>query len=109
MKLKISESKIRYRGEILGWPKNTSSFNVNKAFKAGELSTFQKQAVIKLIEEKDKDKRLIKNWRPFFLLNLDKKLVSKVLAEHLKTAIPYLISSNQKVYLNGSLILKEEV
>ena len=32
--------------------------SVKKAFKAGELSTSQKQAVIKLIEKKDKDKRL---------------------------------------------------
>ena len=60
-----------------------SSFN--KAFKVGELSTSQKQAVIKLIEKKYKDKRLIKNWRPISLLNVDTKLVSKVLAEHLKT------------------------
>ena len=31
--------------------------SVNKAFKVGELSTSQKQAVFKLIEKKDKDKR----------------------------------------------------
>ena len=35
--------------------------SVNKAFKVGELSTSQKQAVIKLIEKKDKDKQLNKN------------------------------------------------
>ena len=35
--------------------------SVNKAFKVGELSTSQNQAVIKLIEKKDKDKQLIKN------------------------------------------------
>ena len=78
--------------------------SVNKAFKVGELSTSQKQAVIKLIEKKDKDKRLIKNWRPISLLNVDTKLVSKVLAERLKTALPSLISSNQTAYLNGRFI-----
>ena len=39
-----------------------SSFK--SAFDKGELSSSQKQAVIKLIEKKDKDKRLIQNlWR----------------------------------------------
>ena len=49
--------------------------SVNKAYLVGELSTSQKQAVIKLIEKKDRDKRLIKNWRPISLLNLDTKLI----------------------------------
>ena len=33
-------------------------------FDKGELSNSQKQAVIKLTEKKDKDKRYIANWRP---------------------------------------------
>ena len=39
-----------------------------------ELSTSQRQAVIKLIEKKGKVKRFIKNWRPISLLNVDYKL-----------------------------------
>ena len=35
-------------------------FGVNKAFKLGELSTFQKQAVIKLIEKRTKINNLLK-------------------------------------------------
>ena len=34
------------------------------AKKKGFLSVSQRQAVIKLIEKKDRDKRYIKNWRP---------------------------------------------
>ena len=34
------------------------------AFDKGEISNSQKQAVINLIEKKDKDRRLIQNWRP---------------------------------------------
>ena len=38
--------------------------SLNYAYFYGELSNTQKQAVITLIEKKDKDRRLIKNWRP---------------------------------------------
>ena len=82
---------------------------VNEAFKGEELSTYQKQAVIKLIEEKVKEKRLIKNWRPISHLNVDTKLISKVLAERLKTALPSLISSNQTAYLNDRFIREVKV
>ena len=40
-----------------------------------EFSVSQKQAIIKLIEEKGKDKRYIKNRRPISLLNVDNKIV----------------------------------
>ena len=69
--------------------------SVDKAFKVGELNTSQKQAVLKLIEKKDKYKRLIKNWRPISLLNVDTKFVSKVLVERLKTTFRSLTSTNQ--------------
>ena len=36
---------------------------ITKSYQNRELTTSQKQAVIKLTEEKDKDKKLIKNWR----------------------------------------------
>ena len=35
----------------------------------GQLSTSQKQAMITLLEKKDKDRRFIKNWRPISLIN----------------------------------------
>ena len=75
--------------------------SVNKAFQVGELSTSQKQAVIKLTKKKDNDKRLIKNWKPISLLNVDTKLVSKVFVERPKPALPSLLSSNLMAHLNS--------
>ena len=69
-----------------------------------ELSTSQRQAVIKLIEKKDKDKRFIKNWRPISLLNVDYKIISKALASRLKKIIPNLISSQQTAYVENRFI-----
>ena len=46
----------------------------NYSFSNGELSTSQKQAVITLIQTKDRDVRFIKNWRPISFLNADLKI-----------------------------------
>jgi len=42
--------------------------SLNYAYSHGELSNTQKQAVITFIEKKDKDRRMVKNWRPISLL-----------------------------------------
>ena len=55
--------------------------SLNYAFEYSKLSNSQKQAVITLIEKKGKDKRLVKNWRPISLRNVDAKLASKTLAK----------------------------
>ena len=84
--------------------KNSLSDSIKKFFISGELSTSQKQAVIKLIEKKDIDKRLIKNWCPIYLLNIDTKLISKVIAIRLKKVLNNLISENQIAYINNRFI-----
>ena len=42
----------------------------------GNLSISQRQAIIKLIAKKDRDKRFVKNWRPISLLNVNTKILS---------------------------------
>ena len=67
-----------------------SSFK--SAFDKGELSSSQKQVVIKLIEKNYKYKRLIQNWGPISLLNADLEIFSKAMANRIKKYIPFLIS-----------------
>ena len=71
-----------------------------------ELSTSQRQAVIKLIEKKDKDKRFIKNWWLISLLNVDYKIISKGFTSRLKKVLPYLISPQQTAYVENRFIDK---
>ena len=78
--------------------------SIQQSLIVGELSTSQKQAVIKLIEKKDRDKRFIKNWRPISLLNVDVKLISKVLASRLKSVISSIVNENQVAYVNNRFI-----
>ena len=56
----------------------------NNAFEVGELSSSQKQAVITLIQKKDRDNMLIKSWIPISLMNADIKTASKALAFRLR-------------------------
>ena len=69
-------------------PRNDGLTNFKKHFGVNLKSCLQilltkpklakKQTSAKLIEKKDKDKHLIKNWRPISLLNVENKIISKV-------------------------------
>ena len=69
--------------------------------KQPSLSISQRQAIIKLIENKDRDKRYIKNWKPISLLNVDMKILSKALTKRLKEVLTCLISTQQTVYVQN--------
>ena len=74
--------------------------SLNYAFEYGELSNSQKQAVIILIKKKEKDKRLVKNWRPIPLVNVDAKLGFKTLAKPLEKVLHF----NQNAFVKGRTI-----
>jgi len=70
----------------------------------GMLSSSQRQAIIKLLAKKDRDKRFIENWRPISLLNVDTKILSKTIASKLKVVLPTLVKSDQTAYVTGRFI-----
>ena len=79
--------------------------SIHHSFIAGELSTSQKQAIIKLTEKKDRDKKFIKNWPPISILNVDMKLISKVRASRLKSVISTIANVNNRfISESGRLI-----
>ena len=78
--------------------------SINHSFEVGELSSSQKQATIFLIGKKESDKRLIKNWRPISLLNVDTKILSKAFAIRLKKVIGILVVLEQSAYVPGRFI-----
>ena len=70
----------------------------------GQLSNSQKQAMIALIEKKDKDRRFMKNWRPISLIDVDVKITSKVIARRLEQILPFLSHPNQNGFIKGRSI-----
>ena len=68
---------------------------VNESFKFGEMSCTQRKAVITLIEKQGKDRTLMENWRPISLINVDAKIISKVIAARVKDVLPNIIHHNQ--------------
>ena len=62
--------------------------------------------MITLLEKKGKDKRLIKNWRPISLINVDTKIAFKALAKRLENILPDLIHYNQNAYVKGRSIFE---
>ena len=63
------------------------------------MSRSQKEAVITLIEKKGKDRLLLENWRPISLVNVDAKIMSKVIATRNKNVLPNIIHHNQTGYV----------
>ena len=68
-----------------------------------ELSYTQYLAVITLLYKKG-PREDIRNWRPISLLNVDYKILSKILSERLKKVLPEIINTDQKGAVRGRYI-----
>jgi exonuclease III len=74
------------------------------SIKEGMLSVEQRRAVISLIPKDGKDSRLINNWRPISVTNVDYKIIAKVIANRLKIVLPMLINEDQCGYVQNRVI-----
>ena len=77
---------------------------INYSYVHGESSTSQKEAIITLVKKKDRGRRLIKNWRPISLVNIDVKIGSKAIAKRVEKVLPYLVYHDQNVFVTGRTI-----
>ena len=73
----------------------------NYAFHSGTLSISQKRGIISLILKEDKDTSLLENLRPISLLNVDYKILTKVIAKRLEKLLPKIINPDQTGYVKG--------
>ena len=76
---------------------------IEHTFKSGLLSPTQRKGMITLLHKKG-DKENLANWRPITLLNADYKLISKVLANRLKSVLPCIINEDQTCGIPGRTI-----
>ena len=72
----------------------------DNSFKNEELPYTQYMAIITLLYKKGQ-REDITNWRPISLLNVDVKILSKILAERLKRVLPELIHVDQRGCIKG--------
>ena len=73
--------------------------SLNESYKKRELSISQKQGVITLIEKVGENPLYIQNYRPTTLLNVDYKILSKVLANRIKDVLGEIVHSDQVGYI----------
>ena len=73
---------------------------LNNIMFSGELPKSQRQATLKLIFKKG-DHRLLKNWRPVSLLNVDYKILSKIMTFRLSKFMEKITPREQKCGVKG--------
>ena len=76
----------------------------DEAFHNGQLSISQRRGVITLSPKEDSSLLDLSNWRPITLLNVDYKILAKVIAKRIESSLPKLINSDQTGFIKGRYI-----
>ena len=77
----------------------------NQCFRDGNLCDSMKGSVTRLIYKKRGDIKNLKNWRPISLLNVDYKIISKVLTLRLSKVLESIVNPDQTCSVPGRSIL----
>ena len=77
---------------------------LNTGYEKEKLSITLRQCIIVCLPKGNKDRSLIKNWRPISLLSVIYKLASGAIAERLKSSLDNLISNSQSGFIKGRYI-----
>ena len=77
---------------------------INYGYELGMLSVTQRLGIITLIPKGDKEKTLLKNWRPLTLLNSIYKLISGCIADRIKPTLNKIIHGDQKGFVSERYI-----
>ena len=97
----VSEFYIRYWYLI----KEELTHVIKHIFHSNSLAPSQQRAMLTLLYKKG-EREDITNWRPISLLNVDYKIITKLLAGRLKPLLPNIIHPDQKGYVNGRTIFE---
>ena len=92
----VSEFYIRYCYLI----KEELTKVIKYIFLSNTLAPSQERAMLTLLYKKG-EREDISNWRPVSLLNIDYKIITKIIAERLKPLVPNIIHPDQNGYVNG--------
>ena len=76
--------------------------SLREGWEGKRFSDSQRQSVIRLIEKQGKSREMMNGWRPISLMNVDIKLLAKVLAERLKIVCKEIIGEEQLAYVEGN-------
>ena len=79
------------------------SESFNAGFENGTLSVSQRRGIISLIPKDENNLTTLSNWRPITLLNVDYKILAKVIAKRIESVLPKLIDSDQTGFIKGRL------
>ena len=77
---------------------------IQNAFTEGHLSETQKLSYITLICKDPDNSESVKNYRPISLLNLDYKIISKVITNRVKSVVEHIVHPDQTCAVPGRTI-----